>query len=90
MNWSDGTQGVYLHMLAVDGRVRPGRIVSVGQYLGESNDTGHSQGPHLHYTEWNNQDDERPDGASSHPANFNDPEETHDSCGDEEGDDDYA
>ena len=73
VNWRDGTQGVYLHTLSIDSDVIDVGSVEFDEYSGESNDTGQSQGSHLHYMVGNNQDDERPDGASSNPANFNDP-----------------
>ena len=86
INWADGTQGVYLHMLSVRD-FREGDAVTVGDYLGTSNNTGRSGGPHLHYSEWKNQSDSRPDGAAGNPENFNDPEETHGNCGTEDGTD---
>ena len=85
INWDDGTQGVYLHMKTVQTGLDDNPEVEVGDYLGRSNDTGNSDGPHLHYSEWNNQDTDRPDGASEDSDNFNDPEEVHGDCEADEG-----
>ena len=86
INWADGTQGVYLHMLSVRD-FGDDDLVAVGDYLGTSNNTGESGGPHLHYSEWKDQSDSRPDGAAGNPENFNDPEESHGNCGTEDGTD---
>ena len=44
----DGTQGVLLHLLRV--HVKVGERVLAGQHVGDSNNTGSSSGPHLHYS----------------------------------------
>lgn len=54
INYDDGTQGVYLHMqLQKKEVVNVDDRVSAGDLIGYSNDTGHSDGPHLHYTHYN-------------------------------------
>ena len=83
INYDDGTQGVYVHMLTVRSGLNDGDPVAVGDYVGKSNDTGNSDGPHLHYSEWNNQDTDRPAEDANDRDKFNNPEETHDNC--EEG-----
>lgn len=52
VNHSDGTQGAYLHLHAVDPSITVGTTVHVGQTLGTANNTGRSDGDHLHYTNW--------------------------------------
>lgn len=53
INYYDGTQGVYLHMKDVE--AIKDQFVSAGQFIGTSNDTGRSAGPHLHYTIYDGQ-----------------------------------
>lgn len=53
INYHDGTQGVYLHMKDV--RAAKDQFVSAGQFIGTSNDTGRSDGAHLHYTIYDGQ-----------------------------------
>ena len=48
--YEDGTEGVFIHMEEV--KVSKDQEISVGQVIGTSNDTGHSRGPHLHYTHY--------------------------------------
>lgn len=43
----DGTQALYLHLWEVD--VSPKQIVTAGQQIGKSGNSGCSTGPHLHY-----------------------------------------
>ena len=55
IDYDDGTQGVFLHLKSVS--VDTGATVKAGQKVGESNDTGSSSGPHLHYSSYKNQSD---------------------------------
>lgn len=52
VNHTDGTQGAYLHLHAIDSTISVGTTVHVGQTLGTANNTGASDGDHLHYTNW--------------------------------------
>jgi len=45
----DGTMAVYAHLQPNSLRVRPGTMVSRGQWLANSGNTGFSSGPHLHF-----------------------------------------
>ncbi len=45
----DGTYAVYAHLNWNSIRVRPGDVVSRGQYIADSGNTGFSSGPHLHF-----------------------------------------
>ncbi len=45
----DGTYAVYAHLNWDSIRVRPGDVVSRGQYIADSGNTGYSSGPHLHF-----------------------------------------
>ena len=53
INYDDGTQGVYLHMQHRERVVFADDRVGAGDLIGYSNDTGRSEGPHLHYTHYN-------------------------------------
>jgi len=77
INYADGTQGVYLHMETVN--VTPGQVVTVGQLVGTSNNTGDSTGPHLHYSLW--QSSNHGNGSASDLSNFHDPQQVHSNCG---------
>ena len=67
ISYDDGTEGVYLHLLSV--YVGTGDGVAAGEQIGTSNDTGDSQGPHLHYTQYDDED------------SAVDPTAEHDACG---------
>ncbi len=45
----DGTMAVYAHLALESVAVRPGRVVTAGELLGLSGNTGYSSGPHLHF-----------------------------------------
>jgi murein DD-endopeptidase MepM/ murein hydrolase activator NlpD len=47
---SDGTLGQYVHLEKGGCRVKVGERVEVGDLLGLSGNTGHSTGPHLHFS----------------------------------------
>ena len=47
---SDGTIGKYLHLDHDGVLVEEGEIVSPGQHIGSSGNTGFSSGPHLHFS----------------------------------------
>lgn len=46
---SDGSTGVYLHLTRGSVRVQIGQMVGLGTLLALSGNTGHSNGPHLHF-----------------------------------------
>jgi hypothetical protein len=51
----DGTSAAYLHGMKDGARVRAGQRVEQGQFLGLSDNTGQSGGPHLHFqVQYNN------------------------------------
>jgi len=51
----DGTSAAYLHGLKDGARVKVGQRVEQGQFLGMSDNTGQSGGPHLHFqVQYNN------------------------------------
>jgi murein DD-endopeptidase MepM/ murein hydrolase activator NlpD len=45
----DGTYAEYAHLNRSTIRVKPGDVVSRGQYIADSGNTGFSSGPHLHF-----------------------------------------
>jgi murein DD-endopeptidase MepM/ murein hydrolase activator NlpD len=45
----DGTYGEYAHLNWNSIRVKPGDLVSRGEYIADSGNTGFSSGPHLHF-----------------------------------------
>ncbi len=45
----DGTYAIYAHLNTNSIRVRPGDVVSRGQYIADSGNTGFTSGPHLHF-----------------------------------------
>ncbi len=47
---SDGTLGQYVHLLKGGTNVKLGQHVNAGDYIGLSGNTGHSTGPHLHFS----------------------------------------
>lgn len=47
VKWEDGKTAIYGHMSEIE--VREGEIVSAGDLLGYSGNTGHSTAPHLHF-----------------------------------------
>jgi murein DD-endopeptidase MepM/ murein hydrolase activator NlpD len=47
---SDGTLGHYVHLSKGGNRVRIGQAVQTGDWIGLSGNTGHSTGPHLHFS----------------------------------------
>jgi murein DD-endopeptidase MepM/ murein hydrolase activator NlpD len=46
---SDGTLGHYVHLQKGGVKVNVGDLVTAGQHIGFSGNTGHSTGPHLHF-----------------------------------------
>lgn len=46
---SDGTMGVYAHLMLESVQVHPGQAVLAGDRLGYSGNTGFTTGPHLHF-----------------------------------------
>jgi murein DD-endopeptidase MepM/ murein hydrolase activator NlpD len=46
----DGTIGKYLHLQTAGVMVEEGAMVSAGQFIGFSGNTGFSRGPHLHFS----------------------------------------
>lgn len=52
INYDDGTQGVYLHLEFDSVVVKEGDRVFAGDHIANANNTGQSDGPHLHYTQY--------------------------------------
>ncbi len=52
----DGTYAIYAHLNWNGIRVRPGDVVTRGQYIADSGNTGFSSGPHLHFVVLKNAD----------------------------------
>lgn len=69
INYDDGTQGAYLHLLAPS--VEEGWSVDAGDTIGTSNDTGSGTNAHLHYTQYT-------DGSRTETV---DPTLEHSACG---------
>lgn len=46
---ADGTMTLYAHLKTKSGVVKPGQMVSAGQIMAQSGNTGYSTGPHLHF-----------------------------------------
>ena len=70
VNHDDGTQGVYIHLEKV--LVKNGWGIDAGVQIATSNDTGMSDGPHLHYTEYK---------TKKRSKGTNDPALVHNKCG---------
>jgi murein DD-endopeptidase MepM/ murein hydrolase activator NlpD len=47
---SDGTLGQYVHLMKGGSSLKVGQNVGAGQLIGLSGNTGHSTGPHLHFS----------------------------------------
>lgn len=47
---SDGTLGQYVHLLQNGTKLTVGQQVQTGEFIGLSGNTGHSTGPHLHFS----------------------------------------
>lgn len=47
---SDGTLGQYVHLLKSGTKLKVGQQVEAGEFIGLSGNTGHSTGPHLHFS----------------------------------------
>lgn len=52
----DGTYAIYAHLNWNAIRVRPGDVVTRGEYIADSGNTGFSTGPHLHFVVQRNAD----------------------------------
>lgn len=65
----DGTYAVYAHLNWNTIRVRPGDVVSRGEYIADSGNTGFTSGPHLHFAVLHN----RGMGTESLPVVFEGP-----------------
>ena len=57
IDYEDGSEGVYIHLLEIAEGLEVGDSVEAGQGLGKTDDTGETTDPHLHYTEYLVQDD---------------------------------
>ena len=66
----DGTESVYLHLETVS--VEIGQEINAGEKIGTSNDTGWSEGPHVHYQEYKQ--------SSKKSKKTNDPTLVHAKC----------
>jgi murein DD-endopeptidase MepM/ murein hydrolase activator NlpD len=47
---ADGTLGQYVHLLKGGSKLKIGQHVETGDFIGLSGNTGHSTGPHLHFS----------------------------------------
>jgi murein DD-endopeptidase MepM/ murein hydrolase activator NlpD len=47
---SDGTLAQYVHLMKGGSKVELGQRVKAGEWIGLSGNTGHSTGPHLHFS----------------------------------------
>ncbi|MCC7374367.1 MAG: M23 family metallopeptidase [Verrucomicrobiales bacterium] len=56
---SDGTYAEYVHFRRKGARVKPGQSVKAGDVLGQSGNTGYTQGPHLHFAVFRTIDGQR-------------------------------
>jgi murein DD-endopeptidase MepM/ murein hydrolase activator NlpD len=52
----DGTLGQYVHLMKGGSKVELGQRVAAGEWIGLSGNTGHSTGPHLHFSVFNAKD----------------------------------
>jgi murein DD-endopeptidase MepM/ murein hydrolase activator NlpD len=53
---SDGTLGQYVHLMKAGTKLKVGQHVEAGDLIGLSGNTGHSTGPHLHFSVFKAQD----------------------------------